>query len=317
MPTPIRLALDWTPNTLHTGFYVALANGSYKQAHLNVQISTPEADKYQTTPAKQLADGTVDLAIMPSESVISYHANDPRSPFVAIAALLARDASAIVTLKQNGLDRPQQLDGRVYASYNARFEDEIVKQMIRNDGGRGQFVSHKPERFGIWHTLLTNEADATWIFLPWEGIEADLRDVELNKFLLEEYEIPYGYSPLLVANRDWLTTHSDVMQEFMAATTAGYQFAVTQPDEAARMLIEVAEHPALANREFVEMSQQSASGYYLMDGEWGVMRREVWNGFVNWLIRHDLIVDREGEKIQHIDIDRLFTNQFVSPRTGT
>lgn len=311
MPTPIRLALDWTPNTIHTGFYVALANGSYQQADLDVQISTPETDKYHTTPARHLAEGSTDLAVMPSESVISYHANDPDSPFLAIATLMARDASAIVTLKQNGLDRPQQLDGRVYASYNARFEDEIIKQMIRNDGGRGQFVSHKPERLGIWNTLLTNEADATWIFLPWEGVEAELKDIQLNKFLLEEYEIPYGYSPLLVANRDWLKANTDTMERFMHATTAGYQFAVAEPDEAARMLAETANHPTLANQEFLEMSQQAASGYYLTGTEWGTMRREVWNGFVNWLIRHDLIIDREGEKIQHIDIDRLFTNQFV------
>ncbi len=77
------------------------------------------------------------------------------------------------------------------------------------------------------------------------------------------------------------------------------------------MLTETAKHPTLANQEFVELSQQAASGYYLMGNYWGLMRREVWNAFVNWLIRHDLIIDREGEKIQHIDVDRLFTNQFV------
>ena len=311
MPTPIRLALDWTPNTIHTGFYVALAQGLYAEANLDLIITTPEAGRYQTTPARQLAAGETDLAIMPSESVISYHANDPDSPVVAVATLLARDASAIATLKQNGLDRPMQLDGRVYASYNARFEDDIIKQMVRNDGGRGQFVSHKPDRLGIWNTLLTNEADATWIFLPWEGVEAELRDVQLNLFLLEDYEIPYGYSPLLVTNRDWLTANSEVLQRFMTATAAGYQFAVQQPDEAARLLRETAGHPTLANAEFVEMSQQSASGYYRMGNQWGVMRREVWNAFVNWLIRHDLITDREGEKVQYINIDRLFTNQFV------
>lgn len=312
MPTPIRLALDWTPNTLHTGFYVALANGAYQDADLDVQITTPEADKYRTTPARRLAEGSVELAVMPSESVISYHANDPDSSFVAIAAMLARDASAIVTLKQNGLDRPRQLDGKVYASYNARFEDDIVRQMIRNDGGRGKFISHKPERLGIWHTLLTNEADATWIFLPWEGVEADMREVQLNKFLLEEYEIPYGYSPLLVAQRPWLTANAEALQRFMTATAAGYRFAVAQPDDAAQMLADMANHPTLANHEFLEMSQQVASGYYLNEAKWGLMRREVWNAFVHWLIRHDLIIDRNGEKVDHINIDRLFTNQFLS-----
>ncbi len=161
MSIPIRLVLDWTPNTIHTGFYIALARGDYQRAGLDVQISTPEDDQYRTTPASRLAARTVDLAIMPSESIISYHANNPDSPFVAIAAVLARDASAIVTLKQSGIDRPRQLDGRGYASYCARFEDAIIRQMIRNDGGAGQFTSLKPARLGIWNTLLTGEADAT------------------------------------------------------------------------------------------------------------------------------------------------------------
>ncbi|HLL94923.1 MAG TPA: ABC transporter substrate-binding protein, partial [Spirosoma sp.] len=123
MLTPIRLALDWTPNTNHTGFYVALAKGTYKKAGLDVQIISPDIDNYQLTPAKRVALGQADLAITPSESVISFQTKGV--PLVAIAAVLARDASAIITLKQSGITRPQQLDGKVYASYGARYEDEI------------------------------------------------------------------------------------------------------------------------------------------------------------------------------------------------
>ena len=32
----VTLCLDWTPNTNHTGFYVALQQGYYKDAGLNV-----------------------------------------------------------------------------------------------------------------------------------------------------------------------------------------------------------------------------------------------------------------------------------------
>ncbi len=44
----VRLALDWTPNTNHTGFYVAQANGWYGDAGVDLQIlpygsTTPEA----------------------------------------------------------------------------------------------------------------------------------------------------------------------------------------------------------------------------------------------------------------------------------
>ena len=310
MKTTIRLALDWTPNTNHTGFYVALAKGAYKQANLDVQIITPDQDNYQLTPAKRVALGQADLAITPSESVISYQTNGV--PLVAVAAVLARDASAIVTLAQSGINRPQQLDGKVYASYGARYEDAIVRQMIVNDGGQGQFVSRKPARLDAWHTLLTNEADATWIFLPWEGIEADIRGIELNQFLLDDYDIPYGYSPVLTAHRDWASQNAEALRRFMEATAAGFRFAVEDSDEAARLLAETAKHPTLANRNFLEQSQQMASGYYLDgEGNWGFMHRAVWASFANWLIRNQLITDAAGKVIDQIDAERLFTNEYL------
>ncbi|GAB3542090.1 ABC transporter substrate-binding protein [Spirosoma fluminis] len=310
MEIPIRLALDWTPNTIHTGFYVALAKKAYKKAGLDVQIITPDQDSYKTTPAKRVAQGQADLAITPSESVISYQMNGV--PLVAVAAVLARDASAVVTLAQSGINRPQQLDGKVYASYGARYEDAIIRQMIQNDGGQGQFVSYKPERLGIWHSLLKNEADATWIFLPWEGIKADMHGVELNQFLLDDYDIPYGYSPVLTAHRDWASQNADALRRFMEATAAGFRFAVEDPDEAARLLAETAKHPTLSNRNFLEQSQEMASGYYLDgEGNWGFMHRAVWASFTNWLIRNQLITDAAGNVVGQIDPETLFTNEYL------
>ena len=34
----VRLALDWTPNTNHTGFFVAKANGWYDDAGVDLQV---------------------------------------------------------------------------------------------------------------------------------------------------------------------------------------------------------------------------------------------------------------------------------------
>ena len=308
--TLIRLALDWTPNTNHTGFFVALAQGVYEKAGLDVQIISPDQDNYQTTPARQVVAGTADLAITPSESIISFQTNGV--PLVAIAAVLARDASAIVTLRQSGINRPAELDGKVYGSYEARYEDDIVRQMIQNDGGRGHFVSHKPARLNIWQALLTNEVDATWIFLPWEGVEADNRGIELNQFLLDEYEIPYGYSPVLAAHQHWADQHADALRRFMAATADGFRFAVNDPGEAAHLLAETANHPTLADRNFLEQSQQRVSGYYLDgEGQWGFMHPTVWSSFVNWLIRNRLLTTPTGKLIQQVDANALFTNEFL------
>ena len=46
---------------------------------------------------------------------------------------------------------------------------------------------------------MQGEADATWIFQGWEGVDAQLRGVELNAFSLDQYGVPYGYTPVLAA----------------------------------------------------------------------------------------------------------------------
>jgi NitT/TauT family transport system substrate-binding protein len=87
---------------------------------------------------------------------------------------------------------------------------------------------------------------------------------------------------------------------------------VEDSDEAARLLAETAKHPTLANRNFLEQSQQMASGYYLDgEGNWGFMHRAVWASFANWLIRNQLITDAAGKVIDQIDAERLFTNEYL------
>jgi ABC-type nitrate/sulfonate/bicarbonate transport system substrate-binding protein len=137
----VAVALDWTPNTNHAGFYIAKAKGWYAEAGLDVVLLSPHADDYKETPASKLLSGAATFALTPSETVVSFHTNRaaPKPKLVAVAAALQTSASAIVTLKSSGIERPAQLDGKRYASYAARYEGRIVQQMIKNDGGQGDY----------------------------------------------------------------------------------------------------------------------------------------------------------------------------------
>ncbi|KAK9835994.1 hypothetical protein WJX81_004148 [Elliptochloris bilobata] len=99
----------------------------------------------------------------------------------AVAVLLQDDTSAIVTLESSHFHRPAKLDGGIV-----------------NDGGAGSFVEVRPDVLGIWDTLLTGQADATWIFMGWEGVQARRAGVGLNVFNLREHGILYCL-PLLIA----------------------------------------------------------------------------------------------------------------------
>ena len=123
---------------------MAKALGHYEGANLDVQIEDPSVDGYASTPAKRLVQGKVDAALAPSESVIAHRFAGSPVKLRAVAAVLAKDASAIGALSSSGITRPRELDGKRYASYGARFEDDIVRHMIRNDGGNGSIEISNP-----------------------------------------------------------------------------------------------------------------------------------------------------------------------------
>ena len=46
------------------------------------------------------------------------------------------------------------------------------------------------------------KADATWVFMGWEGIQARLAGIDLHVFRLREHGIPYSYPLLLVITEE-------------------------------------------------------------------------------------------------------------------
>lgn len=311
----IELALDWTPNTNHTGIFVAKAKDYYADAGLDVTIRSPAADDYEQTPAKRVATGASTIAIAPSESAISYHTHPDYPDLTAIAAVCQQDTSAIAALADSDIDRPADLDGGTYASYDARFEDHIVKQLIRNDGGAGDIDIITPPKLGIWNTLVDGEADATWVFMPWEGVLAERDGIELTPFYLDEYDVPYGYTPLMLARPETIDTHPDALSAFLAATAKGYRFAVDHPEQAVELLQATAVGPHLDDTEFLLESQQRLLDAYLRDdGTWGTMDHERWERFVEWLATAEILTSIDGDHIpaDEVDIINLYTNSLLT-----
>ena len=306
-----ELALDWTPNTNHLGVYVARAEGYYEDAGLDVTVRSPADDGYETTPAKRVATGESTVAIAPSESAISYNTHPEYPSLRSVAAVCQRDTSAIVALGDSDVDRPAALDGRTYASYDARFEDDIVRQLVRNDGGEGDIDIVTPPKLGIPNTLLDGDADATWVFMPWEGLLAERDGVSLTPFYLDEYDVPYGYTPTMLARPETLEDDAADLAAFLEATARGYEDAAADPEAAAAALQESAEGPNLDDREFLEESARRLADTFLTDdGRWGVMEHERWAVFVDWLAGEEILTSLEGDHIPaaELDVGALYTN---------
>ena len=301
----LKLALDWTPNSNHTGFYVALSKGWFKAEGIDLVI-LPPSDDYTTneTPGRRLMKGEVDLAIAPTESCISCWTSDhlDSAKPITVAAVLSKSASAICTMKSSGIMNPAELDGKRYASYEGRFEMAIIKNLIKKAGGSGEIIEVLPEKLKCFDAVLNDDCQATWIFEGWEGVEAKMKGIELNSFVLEDYGVPYGYSPVLLASSDLCSNPErvDVLKKFLAVSERGWQFTVTNPVESVDILLETSNHPSLhvAGRDFLIESQKFISTKCLgADGRWGRMEESKWDNFFEFLFDNECLTTRDGSII--------------------
>jgi ABC-type nitrate/sulfonate/bicarbonate transport system substrate-binding protein len=298
----LKLALDWTPNINHIGFLIAKELGFYKQQGIDLEILNPQDDNYAMTPGKKLELGVADFAIAPFETVISLNNKVNQVQAIAIYAILQKDLSCIATLKSSNITSPKLLDGKTYASYKARYEDHIVKQMIKNDGGEGDLNIIYPDKLGIWNTLLSGKANATWIFDNWEGIEASTKNIELDKFTLDEFNIPYGYSPIVLTKRENITKHKVPYSEFIKATQKGFLFTKNNLTESVDILKRYVTEYDLKNID-LEKSISFSIPHFGDESNCGVMKQERVLSFRKWLVDKGL----EDKVILN---QNLFTNEL-------
>lgn len=301
----IRVALDWTPNTIHSGLFMARDRGLYESAGLSVSFTSPAQDDYDVTPAKRVIMGLADVAIAPSESIVSYFVHPKYDNLVAIAAILQHDASAIVTLSNSGINRPAQLDGKIYASYQARYERLLLQEMIRHDGGKGDVEEIYPPKLGIWETLLKGKAHATWVFMPWEGLKAERAGIKLNAFKMDEYNVTYGYSPVLLTSSTSVQKSPETLRKFLSATSDGYKLAIKDSEKAASVLSKEVDEP----ESFLLESQKRLNDNFLNEnGHFGIMKDAKWSQFIEFLYEKNML---EEDVYTSIKKDRLYTNMLL------
>ena len=307
-PQAVRLALDWTPNTNHTGFFVADENGWYAEAGVALQI-LPFAT---TTPEALIAAGQAECGISFQDALT--FAAAAGAPIVSVMAILQHTAQEIAVLASSDIERPRQLDGRTYAGFGYPNEEPTLEAVIKADGGLGAFTTVTLDT-AAYEALYSKRADFVITFTAWEGIEARLRDIELRTFAFTDYGFPDFYQVVLACDRRWLESEPELARAFVGATVRGFEVAAADPDGAAATLI--AANPGVfdGNPELPAESQRFlAEGGFLRDdrGEIGVQELGRWQGYSGFLYEQGLLAGPDGHPLATPpDYRTLFTNDYL------
>ena len=304
----VRLALDWTPNTDHTGFYVAQTNGWYAQAGVRLQILPYN----NTAPETLMGAAQADCGISFQDSLTFAVAAGVK--IKSVMAILQHTASAIAVLADSGITRPRELDGKTYASFGYPAELPTVKAVIKADGGTGTFKTVIADSTA-YEALYSHKADFTIPFTAWEGVEATERGIALRYFRFQDYGFPDFYQVVLACSKDWLGAHPDLARRFVGATVQGFQYAADHPADAAAILI--AANPGVfdANPRLpVESAQFLATERLYVDptGKVGRQTLEQWTGYSKFLFDQGLLAGPDGKPLAlPPDYSSLFTNEFL------
>ena len=304
----VRFALDWTPNTNHTGVYVAEANGWYDQAGVDLQI-LPYAS---TTPEALIAAGQAECGISFQDALT--FAAAAGAPIVSVMAILQHTAQEIAVLASSNITRPKELDGRTYAGFGYPNEEPTLKSVIKADGGTGTFKTVTLET-AAYDALYAKRADFVITFAAWEGIEAKERGIELRTFKFGDYGFPDFYQVVLACDSRWLASHRDLARAFIGATVRGFELAADAPEKAAALL--VAQNPGVFDGNPalpLESQKFLASGGYLRDENGAVGRQTLdkWQGYSGFLFDQGLLAGPDGKPLAKApDYQALFTNAFL------
>lgn len=296
----VTFVLDWTPNTNHTGLYVAIEKGYFEEAGLKVTVVQPPEDGAEVL----VASGKAEFGVSFQDTMAAALAGDNPLPITACAAVVQHNTSGIISRKGEGIDTPKGLEGKKYATWNGPIELATIKKVMEADGG----VYDKLELIPSTVTdevsaLKTKSVDAIWIFYGWAGVKTELEQLETDYFAFADIDPVFDYyTPVIISNTSYLEKNSETAKAFLAALSKGYTFSIENPEEAADILCKAA--PEL-ERELVVASQNYLAKEYQADAkQWGYIDGDRWNAFYSWLNEQNLVETDLEENVG-------FTNDFL------
>ena len=110
-------------------------------------------------------------------------------------------------------------------------EKAMLKNVIEGDGGDFSKVELIPSTVTDEVSALQSKSvDAIWIFYAWAGVATEVAGLETDYFAFADLNPVFDYyTPVLIANNEFLKKDPDTAKAFLRAVKKGYEDAVEDP----------------------------------------------------------------------------------------
>lgn len=296
--TKVSLALDWYPWSNHTGLYLAKEHGYYAGEGLDVSIYVPSNP---VDVLKLVGAGKDTFGISYQTDVLLARAEGV--PVKSVAALVQHPLNSIMTLKESGIARPKQLEGKKVGSPGIPSNDAYLATMLEADGADPKKVETVDVGFDLVPALIGKKVDAIigayWVH---ESIVAEQKGFPVNIMRVEDWGVPDYYELVLVAADATVKSDPGLVERFVRATVKGYADAMKDRARAVDVLVKASPETD---------RQLETKGIELLAPLWqgqaetfGSQKPERWQSYADWMKKRGLL---KGE----VSAADAFTTQFV------
>src|SRR5499426_1417575 len=231
--TPVAFQLNFTAGGYNAGFALALQEGIYKKAGLDVTIIKGQGSG---VTAQLVASGKADIAYADALAVMQLIAKG--APMKIISTIYQSNPNAVTMLTASGIKSIPQLKGKSVAVPTGQSQTAMIPILFKANG--------------------LSESDVNLVTMPGNAMIASLLQKQVDAMLgsLDNYDLifrqrgvdivslPFAdhgvatVSTSIIASDAALAQKGDVVRKFVRASLEGWDAAIKRSDDAIKALVQ-------------------------------------------------------------------------------
>ena len=228
------LLLDFQPNAVHTGIYIAIERGYDSALGVNLR---PRVPGNSTDAVKLLASGRADLAILDIHDLAL--AREAGSDLVGVMALVQTPLAALLTQPQ--IRTPRDLEGERVGVTGLPSDDAVLRSIVAGAGGDPDKVRPTTIGFTAVRSVLTGRVAAATGFWNVEGVALRAQRPKTREFRVEQFGAPAYPELVLTVTRETLQDRASLVRASVAALARGYEEVLSDPENGVSTLVAAVE----------------------------------------------------------------------------
>jgi NitT/TauT family transport system substrate-binding protein len=231
--TPVSFQLNFTAGGYNAGFALALQEGIYKKAGLDVTIIKGQGSG---VTAQLVASGKADIAYADALAVMQLIAKG--APMKVVATIYQSNPNAVTVLATSGIKSIRELKGRSVAVPTGQSQTAMIPILFKANGLAESDVNlvNMPGNAMI-ASLLQKQVDAMLGSLDNYDLIFQQRGVDVLSLPFADHGVA-TVSTSIIASDAALAQRGDTVRKFIQASLEGWDAAIKRPDAAIKALVQ-------------------------------------------------------------------------------